>query len=81
MEKFVEFLGLHALEGSLLVDFAFAEEVHGDFHHSSAGALAVTGLEHPEFAVLDGEFHILHVAVVVFELGCDGEEFLCAYGH
>ena len=31
------------------------------------GALAVAGLEHIELAVLHGELHVLHVAVVVFQ--------------
>ncbi len=81
VKEFVEFLGFHAAEDGLLVNDACAEEVHGDLDHSGAGALAVTGLEHPEFAVLDGELHVLHVFVVCFEAVGDGEEFLCAYGH
>ncbi len=81
VEQFVELLGLHTQQGGLFVNLAVAEEVHGDFHHSGAGALAVTGLEHPQLAVLDGEFHILHVAVVIFEAVSDGEEFLSADGH
>ena len=67
VEEFVEFLGLHTKQSGFFVDFAVAQQVHGDFHHSGAGAFTVASLEHPKFAVLDGEFHVLHIAVVLFE--------------
>ncbi len=54
VKEFVEFLGFHAHEHGFFVDFAGAEQVHGYFNHCCACALAVAGLEHPEFAVLDG---------------------------
>jgi hypothetical protein len=37
-------------------------------------ALARTGLQHPQLAVLDGEFQVLHVAVMVFEPVEDGDQ-------
>ncbi len=81
VEQLVEFLRLHAKESGLFVDFACTEQIHGDFHHGSAGALAVTCLEHPEFAVLDGELHVLHVLIVVFELVGDCNKLGCTCGH
>ena len=39
----------------------------GDLQRGGGGALAVTGLQHVELAVLDGELHILHVAIVIFQ--------------
>jgi hypothetical protein len=81
VEKLVEFLGFHAEQGGFFVDCACAEEVHGYFDHSGACAFAVTGLEHPEFAVLNGELHVLHVFVVVFKAVCYRYEFCGANGH
>ncbi len=81
VQEFVEFLGFHALEHGFLIDGAGTEQVHGDFDHGGAGAFAVAGLEHPEFAVLDGEFHVLHVFVVCFQTVGDCEEFVGAHGH
>ena len=54
MEEFVEFFGFHAEEGFAFVDFAFVDEVGGDFDHGAAGAFAASGLEDPEAALLDG---------------------------
>ena len=81
VEKFVEFCRFHAQEGGLFVDSACAEEVHGYFHHSGTGAFAVTGLEHPELAVLNGEFHVLHIFVVVFELVGNSDKLGGAHRH
>ena len=81
VEKLVEFLGLHTQKGGLFVDFTCAEKIHGDFHHSGTCTLAVTGLEHPEFAILDGELHVLHILVVVLKLMGDADKLCGTYGH
>ncbi len=81
MEKLVEFLGLHTEEGCLLIDFACAEQLHGDSYHGSAGALSVTGLEHPELAVLDCELHILHILEVGLKLVGDCDKLCGADRH
>ncbi len=47
VQEFIELLRLHSEQGSLLIDHAVAEEVHGDVYHGFAGAFAVTSLEHP----------------------------------
>ncbi len=44
------------------------DQVGGDDDGRVAGALAVTGLEHEELLVLDGELEVLHVLVVLLEL-------------
>ena len=81
VKEFVKFLWLHTLDDSLLVNLAFAEQIHGNFHHSSAGALAVTGLEQPELAVLNSELHILHVAIVLFKSVLNFNKLCSAFRH
>ena len=39
------------------------------------GALAVARLQHPQLALLDREFEILHVAVMLLERGVDALKF------
>ncbi len=57
-------------QGFFLGDQALVDHVHRDLDRCRCGALAGTGLEHPQFAPLDGELYVLHVAVVLFqELG------------
>ena len=81
VEKLVELVGLATLNGSLLVDDTISEQVHGNLHHGRTRALAIAGLEEPELALLYGELHILHVAVVVLQLLLDVVELLEYLGH
>ncbi len=69
-------LGLDAEEGFLLGDHAFLDQVHRDLDGRRRGALAVAGLEHEQHALLDRELHVLHVAIVLLQLGADGDQFL-----
>ena len=67
VEELVELLGLHTLEHCGLVNGALAEQVHCYLDHSGTSALSVTSLKQPQFAILDSEFHVLHVVVVLLE--------------
>ncbi len=81
VKEFVKFLRFATKDSGLFVDFAFVEEVNSDFHHCGTRTFAVTGLEEPKFAFLNGKFHILHVAVVVFEFLLDGVELSVNFRH
>ena len=48
-------------QGSLLINQTLLVSLHGDAHGSEASALTITGLEHVEFTVFDGELEVLHV--------------------
>jgi hypothetical protein len=67
VKQLIELLRLDSEESLLAVDQAFVNHVHSDVYGRTAGPLAGAGLEHKQLAVLDGEFEVLHVAVVVFE--------------
>ncbi len=62
-------------------DQAFVCHIHGDLHSGLGGALAIAGLKHPQFAALDRELDILHILVMLFELGGDVHELLVSLGH
>ena len=81
VEKFVEFLRLHTAQHGLFVDNVGTKQIHSDFHHSCTCAFAVTGLKHPQLAVLNGKFHILHILIVCFKTVSNCEEFLSANRH
>ena len=67
MQQLLQLRRLNAQDGFLLGQQPFFHHVHGDFDRRLAGALAVAGLQHVEFFILDGELKILHVPVVPFE--------------
>jgi hypothetical protein len=52
----------------------------GDLHRRRAGALAVARLQHEQLAALDGELDVLHVLVVLLELGLDLRAAPCNLG-
>jgi len=43
-------------------------QLDGDAQGGVGSALAAARLQHPQLALLDGEFEVLHVAVVLFQL-------------
>ena len=68
-------------DGSLFGDLTFPDEVVSDLQSSLGGTLTVTGLEHVEFTVFDGELHVLHVSVVVLKFVSDAEELIVDLRH
>ena len=64
------------VERGALINHAFLDEIVSDVDGGKTRALTATGLQHPDLAVLDGEFDILHFLVVVFEDAADALELL-----
>ena len=81
MQQLIELAGRHAQHRFLLADHAFFHHLHRNANRRRAGALAVAGLQHVELAVFDGELEILHVLVMLFELGGDLAQLLVGFGH
>ena len=81
MEQGVEVARVDHGDGLLLVDHALVHEVTGDLESSLRGALTAAALEHIELAVLDGELHVLHVAVVILEQVADLDEVGVSLGE
>ena len=67
MKQSVKVSRIYHCNGFTLGDHALVNKVAGDLECCLCGALAVTGLEHIELAVFNGELHVLHIAVMVFE--------------
>ena len=81
MKERIEVAGLDHQYGLLLGAHTLVDEITRDLERGLGGALAVAGLEHEEFFVLDGKLHILHIAVVALERLADLLELLEALGH
>ena len=64
-----------------LADDAFRRQINRDFQRGPGGALAAARLQHPEFAALDSELHILHVAVMRFEQRVDARQLGVSRRH
>ena len=81
MQELVEGLGLDLHQRLWFGENALLDEVHRDGHRGKAGTLPVTGLQHEEFVLFNGELEVLNVFVVTFEARCDFPELLVRRGH
>ena len=81
MQQLVERGRIDAGDRLLFRDQLVARHFDGDLERRLGGALAGTGLQHPEFAALDGEFEILHVAVVLLQPVGDRHKGLERFRH
>ena len=66
---------------SSLADQLLGGHLDGDLQRRLGGALARARLQHPELAALDGEFEILHVAIVLLQPIRDIDEGGERLGH
>ena len=72
--------GFTRLIASVSVDQPFARHVDRDLQRGGGGALPVAGLQHVQLVLLHRELDVLHVRVVLLELGADRDELLVGAG-
>ena len=81
MQQLIERRRINTRHGFVLRDEAFSSQIDSNFQCGFGGALAITRLQHPKFAALNGEFNILHIAVMFFEQTADPQKFFERIGH
>ena len=64
----IDVFGGYTEDGFFFRNQPFLHHINRDGDRRERGAFAVAGLEHPQAFVLDGEFHVLHIAVMVSSL-------------
>ena len=67
VQERIQVTGINHQDSLFLGAHTLVHQVAGDLQRRLGGTLAVTGLQHIQLAVLDGELHILHIAVVVLQ--------------
>ena len=81
MEEKVDLIGRDAQHRLLLADEALLSHVGCNADCGLGGALAVTGLEQPQLALLHRELHVLHLAIMPLELRGDVAELAEGLRH
>lgn len=81
MQQLIEVVRSDAADGGRAIDQFLAGHVHRDPYGRGSGALAGAGLQHPEFAALNRELTVLHVAVLFFQQLRDRVELLVDFGQ
>ena len=76
MQELIERARVDARDRQRSLDQTFVCKLDRDLHRGFRGAFARARLQHPELALLDGEFEILHVAVVALEHAADALQLL-----
>ena len=72
---------LNAFDGLLLADQTLFHHIDGHFDGCLGVALGRARLEHVEAAFFDGEFQVLHIAVMLFQAPGDFLELLVHFGQ
>ena len=81
MQQLVQRLRVHPLHRFGLVDQPFARHVHRDLEAGGRRALPVARLQHIQLVLLDGEFDVLHVAIVLLERRAHLHQLGVGRGH
>ena len=68
MQQLIQALCLDAHDCLRRRNLALIDQIAGNLDCRVCGALAVAGLEEVQLALLNGELHILHIAIMVFQL-------------
>ncbi len=76
VQQLVERARLDPRHRLVAADQLLVGELDRDAERSLCSALAVPRLQHPELALLDGELHVLHVAVVLLQHAVNANELL-----
>ncbi|MNE10443.1 hypothetical protein D3C80_1031590 [compost metagenome] len=74
VQQLVQGGGLDPRHGFFLRDHALGGQIDSDLQRRLGRALAVSGLQHPQTALLDRELDVLHVAIVAFQPVHDVDE-------
>ncbi len=68
-------------ERGLFINKAFLHHIHGNPESGKTGSFSCTGLKEPQPAILNGEFHILHFFIMLFQLAENYAKLFINFGH
>ena len=81
VQQLVQRHRVHPQDSLVRGDEASVGHIDRDFQRCLRGALARSGLQHPQFFTLNGEFNILHIAIMRFEDIEHARQFGVDRGH
>ena len=80
-QEVVQLVRLDAEDCLFLLDQPFFHHLQCHANRSQAGALAIAGLQHIQLAILDSEFEVLQILVMILEPRRDFAQLLVNVGH
>ena len=76
MEEKIHLFRFNPVNRFLAGNQSLLDHLHCDPDFCLGGSFPITGLEHPQGSTFDGELHVLHVAVMLFQLACNFTELV-----
>ena len=74
-------IGFDAQQSFLLINDTLFDHIDGDSHCGKAGPFSGARLQHPELAVLNGKFDVLHFPVMSLEQLAHASQLIGSVGH
>ena len=81
VQQLIQLIGADAHNSFFFGQHAFFIHFNSHADSSGRGAFAVAALQHPQFTVFNGKFHILHIFVVSFEVVFGINQFFIQIRH
>ena len=81
MEERIEVSRVDHLNRVFICNHTLVNKVTSNFKSSGSRSFTISCLEHIKFFVLNCEFHILHIAVMVFKFCADVYKLVVNFGH
>ena len=81
VQQSLQLLGFHTQNGFFFSDKTFRHHIHSHFESGGGSAFAVSGLQKEQLFILNGKFHILHIAVMIFQSLSNINKLLINFGH
>ena len=76
MEEKIHLFRFNPVNRFLAGNQSLLDHLHCNPDFRLGGSFSVTGLEYPQGSTFDGELHVLHVAVMLFQLACNFTELV-----
>src|SRR4030095_11024233 len=80
-QELIELIRLDAQQRFFFINYSLFNHIDGNPNRRETRTFSVASLEHPELAVFNGKFDVLHVAVVLLERFADTLQFARSVGH
>ncbi len=81
VEQFIQLIRFNAHQGCLFVNHTLTKQIHSNLHHGSTRTFTVTCLEEPKLTFLNGELHVLHIFIVIFQFCLKRIQFVIDFRH
>ena len=67
MKQLIQLAGINTCHRLFFADKTFFGHINSNFYCGGSSPFTIAGLEHVEFAIVNGKFQILHIFIMFFK--------------